>query len=618
MTDKNKYSEISTLVLFTSLLCSSIGVSADTNELTPVVITASRTEQKLDETLASVTVVTRQELERSQARSLDEILRNYAGIHTVQTGGYGKSTNVYIRGTNSSHVLVLVDGVRAASSTLGIFSWENFPLDNIERIEIVRGPRASLYGSDAIGGVVHIFTRRATNTHYRVAAGNHRTGEFEVGTGGGDRWKYSLNAGVLNTEGYPTNKIFAEAHGYKNMHGGVSLEGSLSDYTQLKLHVNQAQGENEQDPDTGDSDFIQRVTSATIQNQTSPSWLQTITLGNTLDLYKTYSPYAPATITTRRNSISWQNDIDTRLGTTSAGIDFWEDHARKDNSGAIDKTIHTAGLFLQQQISQNQNQWVMGIRNDRHDEFGNYSTWNLGWGRKFGAIHLTASYGTAFKAPGINDLFWPYNISSFGGITYIEQGNPNLEPETSRSAEFGIAYTPDNKNQIDARIFATRADDLISWSSTQTGPTEYTYTPENINKAEINGLELSSSHTLDAWNFHTAFTYLHAIDTATGLQLDRRPRRTLSLQATQSLNKGNMRYEALAVSRRNDANGSIQLGGYTLLNVGYEYPISREYTLRLRIENLLDKSYTTATSFSGDYSNPGRTIYVTFSYAQGR
>ena len=611
-----KYSEISALVLSTAIFSNSHVTFAATNQLEPVVVTASRTRQLLDDTLASVTVISRQELDRSQARSLDEVLRNYAGIHTVQTGGYGKSTNVYIRGTNSSHVLVLVDGVRAASSTLGIFSWENFPLDNIERIEIVRGPRASLYGSDAIGGVVQIFTRHGGGTHFRIAAGSHRTGELEVGTGGGDTWKYSLDAGILKTEGYPTNTIFTEAHGYKNRHGGISLEGPLSDSTQVKLHLNQAQGKNEQDPDTGDSDFIHRVASATILQQTSPNWLQTIILGNTLDLYESYSPYSPATITTRRNSISWQNDIDTSLGTTSAGIDFWEDHARKDNSGEIDKTVHTTGLFLQQQLQQEQNQWILGIRNDRHDEFGNYSTWNLGWGRKFGKTHLTASYGTAFKAPGINDLFWPYNVSSFGGITYIEQGNPNLDPETSHSAELGISYNPDPKNRIEAHIFVTRADDLITWSSTQTGPTEYTYTPENINKAEIEGLELSSTHSIGAWDLQTAFTYLHAIDAATGLQLDRRPRRTLTLQATQRLHKGNIRYEALAVSRRNDANGSIQLGGYTLLNMGYEYPINREYTVRLRVENLLDKAYTTATSFSGAYNSPGRTIYLTFAYQQ--
>jgi vitamin B12 transporter len=588
----------------------------DIPTLDEIVVTATRTTLTADEALAAVTVITRLDIERSQANSLDEVLRAVPDLEISRNGGYGKSTSLFLRGTNADHVLVLVDGVRAASATLGTFAWENLRPEQVERIEIVRGPRAALYGSDAVGGVIQIFTRKARAPFIQAGIGAHGTREIGAGLGGGEQWRYSLEAGHFRSDGIPTNVVFNRDHGYENTHFAAGLEGEITPGLKLNLDFTHAQGHSELDANTGNEDFRNRVFSARLAHRVSETWSQRLLLGHTLDDYTTHSPTSPSNITTRRASLAWQHDLALiPAGLTSLGLDLWRDRADKDNSGAIHQSLDTVGVFAQQQWRALGSDWVLGLRGDHHDRFGEKTTGSLAWGRDLApGTRLTASWGTAFKAPTVNGLFWPYSSDVFFGTTYITLGNPNLRPESSRSLELGLRHKLGTGFSLGANLYRTRIKDLIEWQASQTGPTEYTYQPANVSIAAIDGLELTAVGNLGGWRMNAGLTFLDAENESTGAQLDRRPRRKLGLTLGRAVGAGDFQAEWIAASARNDLNDTTRLGGYGIVNLAYRQALGKDIDLQARVENLFDKDYVLASSFSGDYNTFGRSLFLTLRF----
>ena len=597
----------------------------DIPTLGEIVVTATRTALTADEALAAVTVISRRDIERSQANSLDEVLRAVPDLEISRNGGYGKSTSLFLRGTNADHVLVLVDGVRAASATLGTYAWENLRPDQVERIEIVRGPRAALYGSDAVGGVIQIFTRKARGPFVQVGTGSHGTHEISAGLGGGESWRYSLEAGHFRSDGIPTNAVFTRDHGYENTHLAAGLEGNLAPDLKLSLDLTHAQGHSELDAGTGNEDFRNRVFSARLAHKVSETWSQRLALGHTLDDYTTHSPTSPSNITTRRTSLAWQHDLAWfPSGLTTLGVDLWRDRADKDNSGTIHQTLDTAALFAQQQWRGLGSDWVLGLRGDHHERFGSKTTGSLAWGRDLApGTRLTASWGTAFKAPTVNGLFWPHSVDPVDldeppdgivDITFITQGNPNLRPENSRSLELGLRHKLGAGFSLGANAYRTRIKDLIEWQATQTGPTEYTYQPANVSSAAIDGLELTAGGKLAGWRVNAGLTFLDAKNESTGAQLDRRPKRKLGLTLGRAVGAGDVQAEWIAASARNDLNNTTRLGGYGIVNLAYRHSLGKDADVQVRVENLFDKEYVLASSFSGDYNTFGRSLFLTLRY----
>jgi vitamin B12 transporter len=586
--------------------------------LDEIVVTAMRTATTVDETLASVTVITRRDIER--AGSLDEVLRVVPDLDVSRNGAYGKSTSLFLRGTNAGHVLVLVDGVRAASATLGTYAWENLRPEQVERIEIVRGPRAALYGSDAVGGVIQIFTRKTRGPFVQAGLGAHGTRQVGAGlagtTGGDDTWRYSLEAGRFRSDGIPTNRAFSEKHGYDNTHLAAGLEGEILPGARLNLDFSHAQGHSELDANTGDEDFRNQVFSARLAHRVSDTWSQRLVLGHLLDDYTTHSPFLPSNITTRRTSLSWQHDLAlVPDGLTSLGLDFWRDRADKDNSGTIHETLDTIAVFAQQQWRALGSDWALGLRGDHHDRYGDKSTGSLAWGRDLTpSTRLIASWGTAFKAPTVNDLFWPPSGDVFFGTTYITLGNPNLRPESSRSLELGLRHRLDVGLSLAANLYRTRVKDLIEWQATRTGPAEYTYRPANVSRAAIDGLELTAAGRLDRWRVNGGVTFIEAENAATGAQLDRRPKRKFTLSLGHPLGSGDFQAELIAAAPRNDLNNTVRLAGYGIVNLAYRQPLGKGLDLQARLENLFDRDYVLASSFSGDYNTLGRSLFLTLRY----
>lgn len=589
-------------------------------ESAPILVTATRTAQTADQTLASVTVIDREEIERSQARSLDELLRSVPGIHVSRSGGYGKNTSLFLRGTESDHVLVLIDGVRASAATLGAFAWMNFTPDQIERIEVVRGPRASLYGSDAVGGVIQIFTRSPEGANAGVSYGGNNTRQASAGFGGGEDWKYSVQAALLDTDGIPALVTDTEDFAHRNRQLSLGLDGAPTATTKLSLNFNYSNGDNENSTFTGDDEFENRVASARFEQQLTDRWSHSFTLGQALDRYTSHSPFIPSTISTLRNSYAWQHDLLVGGGLLTLGLDHWIDRITKDDSGTIHERVYNSALYLQHQFDALGSQWIIGARHDRQSEFGHENTWNLSWGHDLTErLRVRAAYGTAYKAPSANDLFWPYSVSfyddGFGNtITSITQGNPSVQPETSRSAELGLDLQATDNLSLNASLYKTRTDDLINWAVTVPAADTEVWMPTNLNDVTIEGLELGARWTFADWSLAGTLNLLKAVDETRDEQLDRRPRRSAGLQLGKDIGGGHLELETLLASERNDRSGSVTLPGYGVTHLTYQQPLHRNWTLQARVENLFDKEYVLAQSFSSAYNTLDRTLYLGVRY----
>ncbi|MDH5601027.1 MAG: TonB-dependent receptor [Gammaproteobacteria bacterium] len=595
-------------------LATSLALPATAEEQSPVIVTATRTAQTVDESLATVTVISRKEIESSQAVNLTDILKTQAGINVTTQGGIGKSQSVFIRGTESSHMLVLIDGIRASSATTGEFAWETLLAEQVERIEIVYGPRASLYGSDAIGGVISITTRESKKTSISVNYGSYNTQQTNITTGGGENWKYYLSAGLLTTDGFPTRELDTEDYGHKRGHLTATVKKQLNSDTGIEARINHSQGSNEHETSTGNSEFKKQVISTVLKNTISETWNQKFLIGHTIDQYTTFSPTTPSTITTKRKSASWQHDFFINDHTTTIGVDYWEDHATKNNSGVIDQVIDNSAIYLQQQWNMQNNDIVFNARSDKHSEFGNKVTGSIAWGHTIGKNRLILSYATAFKAPSINDLFWPYSTSVYFGTTYITQGNTNIKPESSKSTEISWKTKPTKNLTWNTSIYQTEIEDLIDWEGTLTAPSEYTYMPTNINSASILGFETTISYKINDWKLDTNITFLDAKNNETGNQLDRRARQSVTTTITRYLGNKYFSIEALSESERNDRDGAIKLDSYMLINLLYSHNVNNSLKWNFRLDNIADTDYTLASSPSGDYRTPGRNAHLGINY----
>ena len=601
-----------------------------------IVVTPTRSERTIDESLAATTVITREDIERSQASDLMALLSQQDGINVSRNGGEGKSTAIFVRGAASKHVLVLVDGIRAASATVGEYDWNALSPEQIERIEIVRGPFSSLYGSDAVGGVIQIFTRRSAGPGVKLTVGSRGTRALDFSFGGGDAWRYSVEAGRESTDGLPTFTTDSTAYGFNRNHLAIGVDGHLTPDLALVAKLAQSWGRNELDADTGDNDYKNCTASLKLDHRVSAQWRHSLTLGNSLDSYTSYSPYVPARIETNRNSLSWQHDLSFEPGQLSLGLDYWKDHASKDNSGLLDERLANTGLFAQFLFDVLGGEAQVGARRDRHEAFGGHNTWNLRWGRELApGLRVMAGHGTAFKAPTVNDLYWPNSSDGpytydIGGVTYsdtyLSGGNPTLRPETSHTSELGLSYRQAGWNAA-VNLYETRVDDLIEWKPTVIPGgigsggeilTTYDWKPENVSSVRMRGLELSGHARWLEWDWNAGLTRLLAINLGTGLQLDRRPENSLTLSAARTFGHHGLRIEGSAYSQRQDVNGTRQLAGYGLVNAAYEYALNKDTRLGARIDNLFDRDYALARTTTRFYETPGRSLFVTLRYQPGR
>lgn len=586
-----------------ALLCPSL-VPAQTVLQEPIVVTATRTARTADETLASVTVITREDIERTQAKSVAELLTGEAGLDAAVNGGYGKSTSVFLRGTNSDHTLVLIDGVKVGSATLGTAPWQYLPLDQIERIEIVRGPRSSLYGSEAIGGVIQIFTRRPAEKFQgqaEVGYGTYGTSKFSAGVSGADgNTRYNLTAGHFNTAGIDAKTSSAgnegDRDGYRNTSLNARLGHRFANGADLELHIMDAEGHVEYDGNPNQTAFEQDAASVRLNFAPSTIWNVKLQTGLSRDYTDNFKNGGfVSTFNTLRHTASWQNDVTVgKDQLLTLGLDYQDDRVGS-TTNYTEKERANRGSFVQHQGRFSDHDLLVSWRQDDNEQFGTNDTGNLAWGYALSStLRVRASYGTAFKAPTFNQLYYP-------GF-----GNANLKPEESESYEAGLrGKTP--WGHWDVRAFQTNVDNLIATVDIGGG----TFAPMNVDKARIKGVETEIGSHLAGWDTRASLTLMDPRDTGRDKILNRRAKRSLKLEADRAFGVWRLGATWLVQGHRyDDVNNTVRLGGYGLLNLRAQYDLSKQWVLRANLDNAFDKAYQTVNT----YNSPGRSLFVSLGY----
>ncbi|MBF0193996.1 MAG: TonB-dependent receptor [Magnetococcales bacterium] len=588
---------------------------------TPVVITATRTPVPLSSTLSPVTVLTRQDVENKQTDSLPELLSGLPGVDITQNGSAGGSSNIYMRGTGSGHVLVLVNGRKMGSATLGTVSWEHIPVSQIERIEVVRGPRSSLYGSEAIGGIVQIFTHdRSEGWHVdaELGYGNWNTSQASLTlTGGSPKTNGSLSIAGFNSDGFNSTSGSSQAEdadddGYRNASISGRVGHSFDNGATVDFDLFYASTRNEYDRIFASSADVskgaQQSMGITVEHDPLDKLHMKFTAGVSGDDSSTYLDGVKQNqFDTQRINIGIQGDLDLNdKNLLTVGVDFLED--KIDTTTAYDETKrYDVALFTQIQGKLNKNSWVLGLRGIENEQFGSHVSGNAEWGYDINeSLRMLVGYGTAFKAPTFNDLYYP--TDAFG------EGNANLSPEKSESFELGLEG---EHKGIDwsTRLYRTNIDNLISWSDSAV---QYFYTPTNVDKAQITGIELEAGKTIGQFDISTNVTVMDPKNKTSGLQLNRRAKTSAKLNLDYRFKSQPIAIHSSVFyqsSRYNDANNTLKLPGYGVVNLSGNYDLDENWQVRLKADNIFDKDYkTVASSSSVYYKGSGRAILLSLAW----
>lgn len=581
-----------------------------------IVVTATRTAQTADESLASVTIITRDDIEKSQALSVPELVRGTTGLDVTAQGGFGKLSSFFLRGANSNQVLALVDGLRWGSVTAGSSPWEFLPLSEIERVEIVRGPRSSLYGSDAIGGVIQIFTRSGKGPptgRVEVSVGSEDTTNVVAGVSAGDErnW-YNISTSRFRTAGIDAREPVIEfgfpldepdLDGYDNTAFNARFGHRFEKAGKLEFFATQASGNTEFDSSFGnEDDFTEQAIGASYRLQPVSRWNMLLQGGRTRDRRTTSrddGSVPDSRFNSEIQSYVWQNDVTlTTAQLLSLGADFRRD--KVDSTVDFKETSRdNTGLFAQYQGTFNKNSLLVGARVDDNEQFGTEPTGNIGWGHDLPkAMRVVASYGTAFRAPTFNDLYFP---DFFGFPT----SNPNLEPEKSKSAEVGL-NGPFPGGRWDVRAYRTEIDELIVL--------DQNFIPQNLDSATIEGVEAQLSAIVVSWAARLQLSYVDPRDDATGNVLPRRSKEWLRLDFERRYGNTNLLFSLVAQGPRfNDPANSEEVPGYAVVNIAVRQQISKSWVIGGRINNLFDKEYQTVDTFN----ELGRNVLFTIAYHPG-
>jgi len=586
-------------------------VLAATQSLPALVVTANRIPEAVSASLAAVTVIDRQTIEQRQQLSLPELLRGLAGVDVFSNGGLGQNAAVSIRGSNAGHVLLLIDGVKLGSATLGTAAFQHLPLSEIERIEVVRGPRSALYGSEAVGGVVQIFTRTGdgpARLSLDLGGGSNATYRGSASLSGGDAvTRYSVSGGWLGSDGYNTCDGALDGgcytdepdrDGYDNTAFSGRVSRVFSKGLTLEAHALRSQGNNQYDSSyQNEADFVQQSNGLNARYQATSNWLSRLETGESVDELSSFGHGLNASaFNTRHRQVLWQNDLLlTNQQQVTIGYEYSEDRVSGSTAYTQDQRDNQA-YFTQLRRPLGGFELMLAVREDDNSQFGSHRTGQTTLG--FALSPRTQgflSYGTAFKAPAFNDLYYP------------DYGNPELKPEQAKTWELGFSGE-DGRGTWNLNLYRSRIDQLISG---EFDVASGSYRALNLNQATIRGAELAMAwRTRSGLEFASQVTWLQPEDEQ-GHTLPRRAQRSFSLTVAERLGNSRLALEYLAQGHRyEDRANDLRLGGYGLLNLHGEYRLGPHWQIRARLDNLLDKAYQTAHH----YDMPGRQFWLSLSY----
>jgi vitamin B12 transporter len=597
-------------------------VSPDTVQLGTVSTTATRTPLIADEQVAPVIVIGPEQLELAQGQDVGAVLRQYAGLDVAQNGGPGQPQSLFLRGTNSFHTLVMIDGVKISPDNGFGSALQNIRLADVERIEIVKGPRSALYGSDAIGGVINIITRKAAQgLHYDAHLGGGRYSTYDAGGGvsyGEGGSSLGISADDYHTTGFPavTGTAFDSGNRDRTLKlGGRTQLGGVK----LSLDHWQSKGDTQYtsfDPNDFtfpfdlipfDEGFQDATTDAGLSGHPTEAWLSQLHVSHMLDEIDQRQvdpfnfPAAPDFVHTQRNAVDWQNDLnvsDAQL--LMLGVYTEAEHTSTLSFGTpYDESHRVNALYAEDDLDLGAHRLVLAGRNTHDQEFGNHVTWNVDYGYDLSAAtKLTAGAGTAFRAPTAAERF---------GFA----GNPGLQPETSRNLETGLRQKFGIGQELDVSLFQNTLEDLILFVPSGT----FGGALQNVGHVRVRGVEFTYLAKMGEWNWRSDAIIQDPRNTDTDATLPRRAKRTLTSSLAWHDDVTSAGLNLLLTGPRPDGDFNFGLpvtdGGYGLLGASVRRDLGSGFGLLLRVNNLLDKQYQTANG----YNTAGRSLFLQLEYS---
>ena len=571
--------------------------------LDPVSVTATRGLQPTTDVLADVTVIGRDEIARSGVQSLAELLQRQPGAEIVQNGGPGSVSGVFLRGANTTQTLVLVDGVRLTSSTTGATALEAIPLDQIERIEVLRGPASSLYGADAIGGVIQVFTRRGTEDFSANVAAGYGTYSTRTITGGVSGsvgpLRLSVQGGATKSAGFnaivnPSNFSFNDDRdGYDNANVSAYATLPWADGQQLTAQYfrNRLNAQFDSGPGSDDRTITTVETwQMASRNQLAPFWVSLLSAAEGTDDSVSQTGFGDFPFKTTQRQYLWQNEFTLPLGILTAGLERREERITTNDSFAV-TSRNTDSAFAIYRLQYGANALQANVRHDDSSQYGGKTTGSIAYGYQFApSFRMTASGSTGFRPPTFNDLYFP------------DFSNASLVPETSRNAEIGAYwYGTAMGGSWEARaiVYRNRVSQLIVLDSN--------FIPQNVQRALLEGVTLGLNARFGDTTIAASLDLANPEDDVTGMLLPRRARQHGALILGHTIAAVRFGAEVIASSYRyDDAANTRRLGGYGILNLTAEWDVAKGWTLFARANNVFDHDYQLAA----DFSTGGATLFA--------
>ena len=597
---------------------SSVSVANANSSINPVIVTATRTPTRANDVLADYVYIGPEEIADAGQSSLVQLLQRQRGVEISSNGGSGAIASVFLRGANSGQTLVLIDGVRSQSTLSGSPSWQAIPLSIIDHIEIIFGPQSSLYGSDAIGGVVQIFTKTGdgpvqvgASTGYGTYGTSISDASIYGSTSGDQKIRYSLSATAENVAGFNTittnnsSRSFyntTQTMGYTRTGAAGKLSQEWSKGQELGLQVF-ASRNNGQYPVFSSSksigNQINDVSTYALfsKNQFTDNWKSLLQIAQSYDLGQALTPTSNAVTNSRQNIYTWQNDV--KVG--SDLIQFVAEQkvasvfATSGNLSLSQTTNSFAGAY---QLKRGSHLGNASIRNDSISGYGPQTTGNLAYGYFFtNQLRANINYGTGFKAPSFYDLYYPnYGVST-------------LKPEKSKNSEIGLHY---ETKAFDVRIigYGNTISNLIQYSSSGC-PTGYSSCASNVANAKITGLSIGGAVRSGNFSLKGSFDQQNPVDENTGFVLAKRARQFGNIGTEYKTSKSAFGAEGTLQANRNDFSNTGYMGGYAIYNLYGNYELAKDWTLFGRWNNIFNKDY----QLSYGYNTLGSNLFVGVRYA---
>jgi len=618
--------KIALLGLVTALPINTYATDNIIPALDEVVVTSSRTAQSTKTVTGDITVIDSEEIKRLQGGSLADLLRLQPGVQSYTNGGMGTSSNISLRGTNDNQLVVLVDGVRMGSGTTGTTAFENIPLALIDRIEILRSPASSLYGSDAIGGVIQIFTKRGkgNKTHLYGSAG---AGSYDSYTGnaGFDTVYKALKLGAqisnydtrgISAKKNPPSVIDKDRDGYYNFSNSAYADLEFAPGHSLGMHYLESKGHNQYDNAYAVGNYLERHQQGygiALKNALTEHWNSKLEYNIGFDRsFSVSSALITSTnIETEQRQLSWQHDYSFTHGTFTFAYDRLEQDVLSELNGIhnLNKSRNNDAFVLGYVGNYDAHSTQLSLREDHNSQFGNFTTGGIGYGYTISPEwRLTAQYGSSFRAPTFNQLYYP------------NFGDPNLPSEKADNLEASARYQGQTL-QAKLTVFDNHIRNFIQTLNSGC-PSGFTSCAINTGKVEIQGVTLEGTLPItEQWVVTANATVQSPRIDATDNLLARRAQRYGNLILQYKSGPWNWDSELSASSMRyDDAANQFRLNGYALLNTTLGYQINPHWKLQVRANNILDKDYALASTKTSTrpnnpyYNTMGTNVFISLNY----